>query len=202
MSGMLRALGLFGTLTRRQRPHNLIRNLTMQGAAAGVPGTAPTNWNISGSSNGLTREILGVFTANDAPSLRLRVSGTATATAAFSIWAEGTVGAVAASSGQVWTNSLFARVVAGSTSGLRMGMQEFDGASAFLRGPELAVSVGSTLTRYAQTVTIGANTASIRAGCFIAYTSGQVIDVTLEIAMNQLNQGDLQPYRPTVGAAV
>lgn len=168
---------------------NSIRNNTMQGAVAGIPGTVPTNWSISGSGNGLTREILGVFTVNGASNLRLRVSGTATTTAAFSIWAEGTVGAVAASSGQVWTNSLFARVVAGATSGFRMGMQEFDAASAFLRGTELAMSVGSTLTRYAQTVTIGANTASVRAGCFISYTSGQAVDVTLDIALNQLELG-------------
>jgi hypothetical protein len=51
------------------------------------------------------------------------------------------------------------------------------------------VSVGANLTRYTQTVTIGANTASIRAGCFIAYSSGQVIDVTIDIAANQLELG-------------
>jgi hypothetical protein len=177
---------------------NRIRNNTGQGVGVGIPGTAPLFWNISGASNGLQRDIRGVFTVAGMPMLRLRIFGTATATSAFSIWAEGTVGQVTATPGQLVTNSLFTRVVDGGTTGLRMGVQEFDSASAFLRGPELPVAVSGSLTRHLQPVTIGANTASVRSGCFVAYTNGQEVDVTLDIGVPELSLGDIQSWEPPI----
>jgi hypothetical protein len=130
----------------------------------------------------------------------IRVSGTATTTAAFSILAEGVVGAVSASSGQTYTNSSFFRLLAGSSTGLHLAIQEFDSASSFLRGPATAVIATNTLTRYSHTVTTGASTSSLRCGCFISYTTGQVVNITLRIAAPQLNLGELQPYYPTTGS--
>jgi hypothetical protein len=177
-----------GLLIEEQRT-NSIRNNTMQGAVAGTPGTPPTNWSVSTTGSGLTREIVGTGTENGITYIDIKVSGTASAATAFIIINEGTVGQISASSGQVWTNSLWVKRVAGNTSGFSIAMQEFDSGANFLRGPATPATVTTTFTRITQTVTIGASTASIRSGSFISIANGEAVDITLRIGLPQLELG-------------
>ena len=57
---------------------NDIRNSTMQGAASGTPGTAPTYWSMGTSFSGLTREISAVGEENGIPYIDVRFHGVAT----------------------------------------------------------------------------------------------------------------------------
>ena len=177
-----------GLLIEEQRT-NSVSNNTMQGAVAGTPGTAPTNWSVSTTGSGITREIVGTGTENGITYIDIKFSGTASATTAFTIFPAGVVGAVAASSGQTWTNSLWVKIVAGGTSQFFIAMQEFDSGSNFLRGPATSQALTSTLTRYTQTVTIGASTASIRSGGYLSVTNTEVVNITLRIGLPQLELG-------------
>src|SRR5262249_20993640 len=60
---------------------NSIRNNSMQGAAAGTPGTIPTNWQSSiNSSAGLTQTIVGTGTTLGMEYIDIRAFGTTTGT--------------------------------------------------------------------------------------------------------------------------
>lgn len=208
MSGMLRALGLFGTLTRRQRPHNLIRNSTMQGAVAGTPGTAPTNWTISSPSDGVDANVIGTGTQNGITYIDVRFVGTSStgATATRALFDSNTQ--IVAANGQTWTGSAWFSLVGGSLMNvnvLALRVRYLSAAGAELTGQNinLVSSLTATPQRTPNTfAATDATTAFVNLGLSIDYVNSSAVDFTLRIGGPQLNQGDLQPYRPTFGAAV
>lgn len=108
-----RQLMLEGTAT------NQCPNPRMEGAAAGTPGTPPSGFNLFfNSSNGLTREILGVGVEDGLGYVDVRVSGTATADAFPNMCPVPVLNHIPASNGQVWAWSVFARLLAGSLAGV------------------------------------------------------------------------------------
>jgi hypothetical protein len=100
-----------------------IRNNTMQGAVAETPGTSPTDWSGAWTlATGLSQTVVGTGTENGIPYIDFRIFGTATATTPGQIGFEGTQ-VIAAVNGQVWTQAIYARLIAGSfanISGLRL----------------------------------------------------------------------------------
>lgn len=100
---------LAGLLVEAQAT-NFVINSVADGAVAGTPGTAPTSWNIIGSINGITRQIVGTGVSNGIPYIDIRFSGTATANGNVSIYPQNYPAAV----GQTWTGSVWAALVAGA----------------------------------------------------------------------------------------
>lgn len=172
---------------------NSIRNNTMVGAVAGTPGTAPTNWSVSGLGT-LTQQVVGTGTSNGITYIDVRFSGT-TSTTQLVIRFDVT-GAIAASNGQSWAISAWLAVVGGSTANTNtytLATNLFDAGSVYLgEGPSinLASPPTSTFTRYSGAGTIAtANTASIRPYFYVLFASGVAVDFTLRIGLPQLELG-------------
>jgi hypothetical protein len=174
---------------------NSIRNNTMAGAVEGVPGTLPTNWVRSTSpTNGISSEIIRVSTESGINYLDVRFIGTATSTFSLSITTD-TSSAIAASSSQVWTNSSYFKLVAGSlnNSTVQLVVNEYSSVPAFLRNSFSSTITptitGLSLQRTSQIITTGASTAYVQQAFAINFVNGSTYDFTLRIGMPQLEQG-------------
>ena len=183
-----------GLLIEEQRT-NSIRNNTMQGAVAGTPGTAPTNWvQILPSSGTFTREIIGTGTESGINYIDVRYTGTPGASTNYQFYQEG-FSSVAALSGQTWTGSFYAKLVAGTfagTSASQLVVYERDSGGGFLAGGSTNItptSAALNTQRYFHTRTLtNASTAFVQSGLLIQFT-GVAIDITLRIGLPQLEQG-------------
>jgi len=150
-------LAPLGLLIEEARTNSL-RNNTMQGAAAGTPGTAPTNWVVPGPINGLTQEIVGIGTEKGITYIDVKFSGTTSAASSHAISFEA-ANQIAASSGQSWNRSAWFKIVAGSTANLtalNFNLQGRNAANtAFTEtfAVDIAPSLTSTLTRITSTAT-------------------------------------------------
>jgi hypothetical protein len=180
-----------GLLVEDQRT-NSIRNNTMVGAVAGTPGTLPTNWSISGGGIGtLTQEVVAIGTSNGIAYVDVKYSGTSSNTG-FRIFTE-TTGQTTASTGQVWTASLYAALLSGSTglTSLSCDIVGRANTGAIIETPgSISIIPTTTLTRYAVTGTLAqASTVSVQQAITINYLSGVVVDFTLRIGLPQLELG-------------
>lgn len=194
-----------GLLTEEART-NSIRNNSMQGAVAGTPGTLPTNW-IGGllSASGST-QTLALATTNGIDFLNYGITG-ATPSATAGVTAQfDAVAQVAATPGQVWTGSMFGRVVSGDFTGFSafdITVREYDSGSVFLRQTLVnLMDLTSSVSRRTNTVTMGASTAFVMLGIRCSYT-GAAVNLTLGIGWPQLELGSFatSPIRTTSAAA-
>ena len=179
-----------GLLIEEQRT-NSIRNNTMQGAVAGTPGTAPTNWSVTGTANGLTRTI-STGTENGIAYIDVRYAGTTTA-ASFCLVRPEAFNQVVAASGQSWTSSLYMRVVAGSTvniTGFENWIIGADAGGATTESNQVTPAITGTMTRFTVSRTMNnASTAFVYPYVAFTFNSGVAIDITLRIGLPQLEQG-------------
>jgi hypothetical protein len=173
---------------------NAIRNNTMQGAVVGIPGLSPNNWAIN-TASGINRQIVSITSEDGIDCIDVRFFGTATAATQLYMQFEGNT-VTAASLGQQWVHSVFARVVAGALPGnLRVTVDQFTNGGGFIiGGPETNnVPTNASLKgqRYSCTIPAisDATTAFIRPVAYVPVSSGQVVDVTLRIGLPQLEQG-------------
>ncbi|QYY30297.1 hypothetical protein K2O51_23290 [Cupriavidus pinatubonensis] len=182
-----------GLLIEEQRV-NVIRNNSMVGAVAGAPGTMPTNWNVGGFA-GLTRQITAVGVEDGIPYFEVRMSGTTGDTVgAFFVDPTPTV---AGANGQVWSQSTFCVLVAGSLSGISIkhGLYQHDAAQAYLstvNGPNFVPPSGGKLSAAWRSDAITANrpeTAYLRYGLVASYANGATVDFTLRIGAPQFELG-------------
>lgn len=194
-----------GLLLEEQRT-NSVPNPRAEGASA--PSTWPTNWNGT-SVSGLTVAINGTGSENGIPYLEIRVSGTAASAGNVGINPVSPVATIAAADGDIWTASLFARVVAGSAANINsttLYITEYDGASATLAHPAYgALSYTSApLGQYRLSITgtmSQASTAYVRPRLVMSVSAGAVVDVTLRLGLPQLERGKpaSSPILPPVG---
>lgn len=191
-------------VTRASRT-NSIRNNTMQGAS--LPSTLPTNWSIGGGS-GLSVEVLSRFSAFNMDVIRLRISGTPTSSS-VGIRPEGSPTQIAAANGQLWTNRFFCRLVSSPiASGLsiRSDITSFDSAGVILNGgggsnilSSIPVGASAALSGFQSNWTMSsASTAFVRSQILFTYNSGSPFDVTIDIAVPELSQGDILPWEPPI----
>lgn len=183
-----------GLLIEEQRTNSL-RNNTMVGAVAGTPGTAPTNWVVPGTINGLTQQIVGTGTEKGITYVDVRYSGTTTTTGSHGISFEA-ANQIAAASGQTWTRSAWFKIAAGSTANLTSLTHNTQGRNAANTAftetfsTDIAPSLTGTLTRFSTASTLAdANTAFARSQIQYFYNSGVAIDLTLRIGLPQFEQG-------------
>ena len=198
---------ILGLRVQKQRT-NSIRNNTMVGAAAGSPGTLPTNWNRTGSITGLTQTIGLPGTINGVNEMTVRLNGT-TAASSITYYTDTTTG-ITASAGQVWTASAFLHLAAGSTTNLtafQIGLVALDSSQVQIGTNStigvLAANLQSSPTRYEVSRTLPANTAYVRLFVAATYTNGAAIDFTMGIGLPQLEQGQgaTSPIATTNAAA-
>jgi hypothetical protein len=191
-------LAPLGLLIEEQRT-NSIRNNTMQGAAAGTPGTLPTNWSLSagGGFTGMTSAVVGTGTESGITYIDLRFSGTPSASGTYRIYYEATNN-IAALTGQTWSNSQYIKIAAGSLTGIggfTDVYQEFTSAGGYIT--EAGVTTANPTTAglatqrasTSRTLNGGATTAFVRTGLQVSLSSGVAIDITLRIGLPQLELG-------------
>ena len=174
---------------------NEARNNRAAGATNGVIGSggvAPTDWNLSAGSTGLSREVVGTGTEDGLPYCDVRFFGTASADIC-DIWQMTTTDA-AALQDEVWTHSSYSRLVGGdltNVSNTQVQVQERDGAGALLTssGTNFTPTSAALKTqRRSHTRTLSnANTAF--AFQRITFTIGNgAVDFTIRLAGTQLEE--------------
>lgn len=172
---------------------NSIRNNTMQGAVAGTPGTAPTNWVIPGTVNGLT-QTLSIGTEDGISYIDFRYAGTTSAASSHQVSFEA-ANQIAAASGQTWARSAWFKIAAGSTANVIINhiLQGRDAANTTFTetfATDITSSLTGTLTRNSIASTLAnASTAFTRSAVAFVYNSGVAVDITLRIGLPQLELG-------------
>ena len=194
---------------------NSIRNNTMVGAAAGLPGTFPTNWTLE-NNIGLSYSVVGTGADDGISYIDIRFFG---AVAAGGVGRELYVvfdflAAIPVAQGQQWTHSCYAKIVAGSLTGIASGelyLVANNGLTSNSTGEApFYVFDYSSLTgpfsecRVSQTYTfVQANTLYVEPRIDVNFTNdANNIDFTLRIGMPQMQRGEyLTPPIATTNAA-
>jgi hypothetical protein len=198
LHGAARQLLIEGARTNR------MRNPRAEGAAAGTPGTLPTNWALSGLPAGIASTVVGTVTVDGVQCLRLRVAGTPGSTTQARLEAEG-VSTTPGANGQAWTVSKFLRIAAGTQAGLGLNLRMMGRDSGFsaYNTASVPLTPGTVLARYAA-VSPFSNAAIVfaTADMQLVFTAGQAVDCTLDIGWPQLEQGGFAstPVLPLAGA--
>lgn len=186
---------------------NSIRNNTMVGAVVGTPGTLPTNWSWSGSGT-ITASVVGFGTGAYGPYIDVRLAGTPTAVSNSVLWYE-ISNNIAAVNAQVWSPSAYLSMTAGTlnnVSGITPRTELRNSSNGFLTSGTSGSAVVPTATPAQLTgpYTISnASTAFIRPGLSLFHADTSAVDVTLRIAVPQLELGSFATSPiPTTSVAV
>lgn len=189
---------------------NSLRNNSMQGAVAGVfgsGGAVPTHWAGSFSGSGLTHTIVDIGTENGIDYIEMRVNGTTSGSIAGVQYFDATPNAFAISPAQVWAQSAFVKLVAGSfanVGSLDLTFRESDSGGVFLRQTLLSVlGANATLQRFSGTTTVGASAAQGATGMRLGAAPSAAIDFTIRIGWPQTELGAFatSPIRTTSATA-
>ena len=184
---------------------NGIRNNSMVGAVTGSPGTLPTGGGWSTILRGLTQTIVGAGTENGIAYIDIRFSGTATSTNIVEIRYESNT-QIVASSGQVWTNSIYLKKIADPNppNDYQLSIYERDSGGGFLAFGFLTIVPTTTIQRFTQTRTLsGATTARVQPFLFFNVTNGSTYDFTVRVGYPQMELGSVATsVIPTTTAAV
>lgn len=193
---------------------NSVANSTMVGASA--PSTLPTTWGgtdglSAGVVNGITTTVEGTGTESGIPYIDYRMQGTAIATSGAFYIRFSLSTAIAALNGQIWTNSVYLRVVGGSTanlSAIMLFIGERDVGGASLITTQTAVGPPTTAALATQRYTISrtnnnAATAFELGAVAFGFVIGLVYDFTIRVGAPQLELGAFQTsFIPTSTVAV
>jgi len=180
---------------------NSIRNNTMVGAVAGTPGTLPTNWSFFGNI-GLSRSIVGTGVDDGISYIDIRFSGSVAAGGGrelYFYW-DGLT-AIPVAQGQTWTHSCYAKIVAGSLTGIVGGelylvanngiAPNNTGEAPFQNFEYFSLTGPLSECRVSQTYTFtNAASAYVQPRIDVNFSNdANDIDFTLRIGMPQLERG-------------
>lgn len=177
-----------GLLMEPDSTVNEIRNPRGEGAVAGTPGTAPTNWTVQ--MGGVTTSIVGSGTTDGWPYVDVRFNGTPTGNGF--IFFEG-ASQIAAANGQTWTVSGNVSLAAGSLTNISstsFGAWFYSSTPAFLGGSTVTTDTPNTSNnRFFNAFTVDqASAAYIRPYFFIDWAGAGAIDVTFRVYGPQCEQ--------------
>lgn len=191
---------------------NSIRNSTMVGAAAGAPGTLPTNWTRPGAAfHGIDTQVVGSGVEAGLAYVDIRFyTATTTSTLGNNIgWLSyDATTQITATLGDTWTSSVYVQLIAGSLANLtdiKVNLAEYTAAGAFLSQSTLSIAdITSTRQRKSVTRTLVSGTvARVINSILLSYPSGVALDLTLRIAAPQLELGTVPTaFIPTSTVAV
>jgi hypothetical protein len=183
----------------------MIRNNTMVGAAAGNPGTAPTNWLWPTAGGNLTKvEIIGVGIESGIEyiDVQLVASGAIVPVITFDQLTQ-----IVAANGQTWANSIYLKLAGGSLTNVDLQnrvVYRDAGGTALTSQNAAVVPTSSALRTQRNTNAFAASdasTARITGALFITFAGAG--DITLRIGLPQLQLGsDATPAISTSGSAV
>jgi hypothetical protein len=200
-----------GLLTEVSRT-NSIRNSQGTGASVGTIGSGgalPSNgWQIV-DSGGLSTEIVSQSTVKGFVVTRIRIFGTTSSTN-YNLGFESNT-QIAALSGQTWALSAYLALAGGSIANItsiNLGMSERTAAGAGVvggNGTDFKGDLTANLARfsYVRTLSGGGTVGVVRPSLVFAFSSGVAVDITLDLAAEQQEQGaNVSSYIPTTSAAV
>ena len=184
---------------------NSIRNNTMAGAAAGTPGTLPTNWAMSGA--GLTLSVVSSGTLAGINYVDLRWSGTTGGTVGSAAFESNTQ--IAAASGQQWSQSVYLGIIAGSFANVSsiflnsISRTSVGGFVANHTTGNLSSSLSSTIVRITNSLTLtgGGTVAVVVPAVQMGWTSGVAVDFTLRIGLPEMELGSFATTPIATGTA-
>jgi len=175
---------------------NGIRNNTMVGAVAGTPGTNPNLWAyVTAQSNGLTVSVVGTGTESGINYIDYRFNGT---TVASPLGVAFGIDTATAATGQTWTNSLYWKLAAGTTTGVsvwQIGVIENTSGGAFVSGANYVQTAPTTASLITQrplatrTLSGGATVGQVVHTVSFTVTGNTTMDFTLRLGMPQMEQG-------------
>lgn len=189
---------------------NVIRNNSMAGASS--PSTLPTNGWDGFNGSGVSRQVVGTGTEFGLPYVDIRWWTPTTAASTGSNLRFETATQIVAAQGQTWTQSVFARLAAGSMASvsMRLMMQECtaDGSvvgAAHYQSPTMTqIGIDAILRRYDMTVTMDRGETAVRArpSLEFTYANGSAFDFTIRLYAPQMELASA-PSSPilTVSAA-
>lgn len=180
------SLGTGNLLLEPQRT-NSIRNSTMVGAVVGVPGTIPTNWNPVAVA-GLTSEIIALGTENGLNYIDYKFSGTATGSIVRFLFES--TSQIVASNGQVWTSSLYGKIISGTFDSSAFGFIQRNNVGGNLGLLSQSGTFTSVFNRISTTQTVNqATTAFVQPFLDFYVTSSVSYNFTIRIAQPQMELG-------------
>jgi hypothetical protein len=182
-----RYFGATRALFRDPQRTNGFTNPRCEGAAPGTPGTMPTGWTIS-ATQGLSVNVVGTGVEDGLAYVDIQFVGTPTSTGNVQITPGGTP---VAADGQVWTLSMFTRLVAGSLANVGNAITALQVGGGAANPTYTLASTRLGLSRRSATATAagGATIATGRWRCGV--TSGLAVDFTVRFAAPQVEQGSL-----------
>lgn len=166
---------------------NGIRNNSMVGAVAGTPGTIPTNWFINAPA-GISTQVVGIGVQDGINYIDIRYFGTGSGLG--NITFEQSV--IAALNGQIWTNSFWFQVIAGSSANCTLQSriaERNSGGGAVTEGLQTIVSPTSWLRNtFTRTLSGGGTVAFVIPAILLNFASA-THDFTMRIGLPQMEQG-------------
>lgn len=179
---------------------NFAANATQEGALAGNPGTTPDNWFVTGSANGITRQIVRTGVESGIPFVDYRFSGTATVNTNFFVIPTPNSGASypATPPGSPVSFGMFLRLVAGSLANLSVARLQVSH-----RGEDNSQILNTVLNligvvdyrplrhqRYAIENSICHDPAVVMSPCYglFQFPAGVATDFTIRIALPQIEK--------------
>ena len=177
---------------------NSFRNPRCEGAVAGTPGTMPTFWSV-GATLGLTSSVVGTGTEDGLSYVDVRFFGVPTSTGSLQINHDTATTGV--SDGQVWTYSLFSRLVGGSLANLGQAALVASAGTGNTVASYTPQSSRLGSNRNTSIVTAAGGATNVLARWRISVTINLAVDFTVRLGAIQLELGAFvsSPIFPSVG---